>query len=69
MVCDLKKKNKIGLSYNIMQDFVHCEVEGIYNLKLVNFTRCTKLFEYEQLLMLQYYFCARNRSLILTFKW
>lgn len=35
MVCNLKKK-KIGLTYNIMHHFVHFEVEGIYNFKLLN---------------------------------
>lgn len=66
MVCNLKKC--IGLTYNIMHHFVHFEVEGIYNFKLVNVYKIHKTLKYEQLLMLQYYFCARNKSLILTLK-
>lgn len=37
------KKKKIGLSCNIMQHFVHFEVEGIYNFKLVNVYRIHSL--------------------------
>lgn len=66
-VCDWGEKK--GLTYSITQHFMHFEVEGMYNFKSGECTRCTSQTPNNYLRSIIAVVLATGHSLVLTFKW